>query len=284
MANIDLNRPADVYIATNLVNGKIYVGVTTKGRLGKRIYEHTRDSKKLNTKFYKAIRKHGIQNFYFEVVESHPSMAAGFVAEIRLIAELSPAYNSTKGGEGASGVPISPEGRERQKAACRGNKWRLGKTHTPEVKERLRQAAIANPIALKTFGHLGPEAASKKVVCLNTGEIYKSASFAARVLGLDKNVVIQVCQRNKKRVTAGGDLIFRYLGDHHGGVEEAREEIRRRRILSNEVVCLDNGKIFSSLLEAAATNGIAKSTLQRHCADGRPLRCGLRFVYAEDVE
>jgi group I intron endonuclease len=290
VANTDLTRPSEVYIATNLVNGKFYIGVTTQGRLGRRIYEHGRaadsSKKQYKNKFYNAIRKHGIKNFHFEVVERYPTMAEGFVAEIRLIAELKPQYNSTKGGEHPrGGGPLSPEGRERQKAACRGNKWRLGKSHTLEVREKLSRAAIANPVALKTFGHLGPIAISKKVVCLNTGEVYKSASEAARQNNLDKGSVISICQRSKRRVAAGkGDLVFRYLGDHLGGEDEVRQMLSKRRILSKEVVCMNDGAIYPSLLNASKTCGIPHGTLQRHCIDSRPLKNGLRFKYVSEID
>jgi group I intron endonuclease len=287
LANRNMDRPSEVYIATNLVNGKIYVGVTTAGRLGRRIWEHGRDAKAniSNSKFHNALRKHGIKNFFFEVVERHPNMTAGFVAEMRLIAELSPAYNTRKGGEGGNYGDLTAEGRERQKAACRGNKWRLGKTHTPEVREKLRQAAISNPVALTKFGHLGPKAASKMVVCLNDGSVYESASSAARTHGLAKSTVTHLCKRDKKRVTAGKcDLVFRYFGDHHGGTEEVSRAITARRILAREVVCVSDGTVLSSLLSASKTYGIPHTSLGRHCEDGRPLKNGLIFKYVEAVK
>lgn len=281
----DMNRPSVVYIATNLINSKIYVGVTGKGRLGRRIYEHARDARlRVNKgKFYKAIRKYGIENFFFEAVEDHPSMTDALVAEMRIIADISPEYNSTLGGDGGRGgsLNLTEDGREKLRARHRGNKYRLGKTHSSETKEKLRKAAISNPIALKKFGHLGPKSCSKAVVCLNDGSTYESASAAARFHGLDKNTVIQVCQRHKRRVSAGRDLVFRYFGDHHGGPEEAAIILSRRRILSNGVKCENDGRVLSSLLQAAKAYGIPKTSLARHCSDGRPLKNGLQFKYVE---
>jgi group I intron endonuclease len=287
MANTDMNRPSVVYTATNLVNGKMYVGVTTKGRLGRRIYEHdqaaARMSKKTNSKFYNAIRKYGIKNFFFEEVGHYSTMTEGFVAEIKLIAELAPAYNSTKGGEGWRGgsLDLTEEERESIRARHRGNKYRLGKTHTPEAREKLRQAALANTAGMDKIKKMEVHPASKTVVCLNDGKIYKSASHAARVLGLDKNVLIQVCERHKRRFTVGGDLVFRYFGDHEGGVDEVADLLKRRRILSKKVACISDGIVLSSLLKAAKRYGIARMTLQRHCEDGRPLKNGMTFKYVE---
>ena len=44
-----------IYKATNLVNGKVYIGMTTK-TLEHRAKVHKRDSQRLNTYFYQAIQ------------------------------------------------------------------------------------------------------------------------------------------------------------------------------------------------------------------------------------
>lgn len=47
-----------VYKATNTNNNKVYIGITTK-TLEHRMKIHKKDSKRKDTYFYKAIRKHG---------------------------------------------------------------------------------------------------------------------------------------------------------------------------------------------------------------------------------
>lgn len=62
-----------IYKATNLINDKIYIGLTTKS-LEHRISVHKKDSKRLNTYFYQAIRKYGFENFKWEVVDTAITM------------------------------------------------------------------------------------------------------------------------------------------------------------------------------------------------------------------
>ena len=56
-----------VYIAKNKINNKCYVGITTT-TLEKRIAEHYSHFKSKHTKFYKAIRKYGKENFVWDTL------------------------------------------------------------------------------------------------------------------------------------------------------------------------------------------------------------------------
>lgn len=58
-----------VYILTNNINGKQYVGVTGRN-LKQRLAEH-KSSIKATTKISKAIKKHGWENFSHEVLHEH---------------------------------------------------------------------------------------------------------------------------------------------------------------------------------------------------------------------
>lgn len=51
-----------VYKATNKLNDKVYIGITTK-TLRHRMSIHKKDAKVKNTYFYRAIRKYGFDNF-----------------------------------------------------------------------------------------------------------------------------------------------------------------------------------------------------------------------------
>lgn len=57
-----------IYKITNLVNGKMYIGQAVD--IEERWIRHKRDWKIDKTKvLYKAIRKYGIENFSFEIIE-----------------------------------------------------------------------------------------------------------------------------------------------------------------------------------------------------------------------
>ncbi len=107
MANQDiLLRPGLVYKATNLINGKFYIGVTSKTLKERRRAHYTKAFSKAKNfgKFHRAIKKHGKQNFSWEVLCEFSSFKEALIEEGNLIAKLKPQYNITSGGE----YPINP--------------------------------------------------------------------------------------------------------------------------------------------------------------------------------
>src|ERR1700685_758027 len=96
------NAPAIVYLVTNRLNGKRYIGVTSK-RLSIRMSEHFSaaiSSWSNNGHFHRAIRKYGKEVFVAKIIFKSKSKSAALRDEIRLIEKLNPEYNSTKGGDG----------------------------------------------------------------------------------------------------------------------------------------------------------------------------------------
>jgi group I intron endonuclease len=94
-----------VYLVTNLVNGKLYVGCT-KATLKHRWVQHLSAAKKGSPlALHAAIRKYGAVNFTIERVETVKGAHADLMeAEIRYIAAYKSAsplgYNLTSGGDG----------------------------------------------------------------------------------------------------------------------------------------------------------------------------------------
>ena len=113
------NNPIDmvVYVATNTINGKKYVGKSISG-LAKRVYEHKCESKKQRTgsAFHLAISKYGIEAFVFEELCNCFTPEGLLVTEIECIRS-----HNTISGEGNSFY---------------------GKKHTPETIEIIRNKAI----------------------------------------------------------------------------------------------------------------------------------------------
>ena len=59
---------AEIYKITNLINGKIYIGYTTK-TAERRFSEHWCDRKSINCIFHRALNKYGKNNFKVETIE-----------------------------------------------------------------------------------------------------------------------------------------------------------------------------------------------------------------------
>ena len=97
---------AYIYVITNQLNGKQYVGKTLKNPT-QRFKEHCRDSKKERCSkrpLYDAMNKYGIDNFSISIIEECSDIEIN-EKEIYWINKLntySNGYNATKGGDGKS--------------------------------------------------------------------------------------------------------------------------------------------------------------------------------------
>jgi len=211
-------KKTTIYMATNIANGKRYIGVTTK-TCEQRAKEHLRDAFRRvhNGMFYRAIRKYGKEMFRFEVIEIVGHTNHGLRREIELIAELKPEYNSTKGGDGRLGGGFTKDGLRRISEFQKGKSWRLGMSHSRSTRKKLSEIGLQNKDKWAMYSHLGPKAVSRKVICLDTGEIYESASAAAAAHDIAKSMIIELCLHNKRRKTAAG-MIFRYVDDYDAKV------------------------------------------------------------------
>lgn len=112
-----MERKYIVYRATNKINGKMYIGITCR-KLKERIWQHKHESEKLdsptyNTPFKRAIRKYGIDNFNFEILEENLNQLEASKKEIYYIKKFntycnyinSNGYNASSGGEFSCGRP-----------------------------------------------------------------------------------------------------------------------------------------------------------------------------------
>lgn len=136
-----------VYLITNLINGKQYVGQTIK-KVSYRFNEHAR----ANTLIGKAIRKYGRENFKIKVLEKCYSYDELNAAEMKWIKKLNTkdpnGYNKTDGGEGILNPATST--REKLAQAGMGNKHALGRKHTEDEIERIRQSNLGQKRSKET--------------------------------------------------------------------------------------------------------------------------------------
>lgn len=126
---------AIVYIATNRINGKRYIGVSSK-RLRWRRAQHEYEALKGKShcrRFHNAMRKYGVDAFEWREVFQSEDYSAALAEEMRLIAETKPEYNLTNGGEGNTGRVVTLETRAAISARVRGRK--LTEEHKRKISE-----------------------------------------------------------------------------------------------------------------------------------------------------
>lgn len=125
-----------VYVITCLLNGKQYVGETCDptSRMKGHFFPPPSRKERLQV-IQKAIKKHGHNNFIFEVISSHDTAEEAFIAENSLILKKKSEgillYNMNEGGVG--GINPSPETREKM------SKARLGIKLSESTKNLIRE-------------------------------------------------------------------------------------------------------------------------------------------------
>lgn len=160
-----------IYKATNLINGKVYIGQTTN-KLQVRKTSHINDSlaKRDNFVFHNAIRKHDRSNFKWEIVEYCDCKEELDEMEFHYIKQFNSSipkgYNMTYGGGGMLGYKITEEHRKNLSESHKGyihtaeqrkkiGEASLGRRHTEETKKRLSKQKLGskNPM----YGKCGKE-------------------------------------------------------------------------------------------------------------------------------
>ncbi len=164
-----------VYIVENTVNEKLYVGKCSNPR--ERWTTHKYIAKggleKYPTRFkyfHKGMRKNGIDNFQFNIIEVYSTEQEAFLAETYWIKYLKDfgikLYNTTDGGEGPSGMKHTEETKEKLRGprpSLQGENHPLyGIGHTEESKKKISETRINNGVGKgeknSMFGRTGESA------------------------------------------------------------------------------------------------------------------------------
>lgn len=146
-----------VYKITNSVNGKVYIGITTKS-VRSRWKAHLCNAfvKNVNYYLYKAMRKYGKEAFSIETIHEAESLVDLLEAEKRFITECNSyatanGYNQTLGGEGVFGLKWKPEALENMRMRVKAwlsvpeNHPMYGKKHSDESRRKMSESARNRP-------------------------------------------------------------------------------------------------------------------------------------------
>lgn len=211
-------------------SGKVYIGITRQNPI--RRWRPDGSGYKENIHFWNAICCYGWDNITHEIIASGLTKDEACEMEIALIAEhdsMNPnkGYNGTIGGEHP---PFSEETRRKISEAAKArdmsgarnpnygnhklageNNPHYGKRFSAEARQRMSEGRKGKGTQPKSEAtkqkmrenHAGGHA-PKQVLCVETGEIYKSINDAARAVNINKKVISNCCRGIIHYNTAGG--------------------------------------------------------------------------------
>lgn len=235
-----------IYLITNLVNGKKYVGQTTQENPMKRIINH----RYTNYPIGRAMRKYGYENFSIDYIHECDSLEELNECERKSISEYNSlipnGYNITEGG--SNGWKMTDEFKAewyKNRADTSGENHPLwGKSHSEIAKKRMSEAKMGenNP----NWGKTRNESTKRKISKANKG---KKRSEEAR-----KRMSLIQKERFKN---------------------EKPSNIR-------SVINVDTLEVFESATDGANHYSLQCSNLIRNCK-GRSKTCGgYHWMYYED--
>jgi group I intron endonuclease len=174
-----------IYLITNDINGKQYVGQTTQS-LKRRWMEHIWDTNKGSTyAIHRAIRKYGAEHFHIKEIDIASSRSELNDKEKYWIAKLNTMYpNGYNLVEGGSTPVWTPEIREKVSG---NNHWTHRMSFSIETLQKKHDALYRKP---------SPR--SKPVRCVETGEVFPFAKEFYYKYGYQDSKILECCKGRRK--------------------------------------------------------------------------------------
>lgn len=139
-----MERIGVIYKWTNKINGKAYIGQTVNEKTRKQ--DHIKG--KYNSVIHKAIKKYGLENFDYEVLEKieESKLSEREIYWIKYFDTYNNGYNLTEGGEGTRGFSHSftEEQKKKMSESRKGQiPWNKGKhgIYSEETRKKISEAS-----------------------------------------------------------------------------------------------------------------------------------------------
>lgn len=248
-------QAAIVYLATNIINGKTYVGVTRftpEKRWARHIYTSSTIPK---TYFHRAIAKYGPENFKVVPIASVLNITDASAVEQEVIKTFQPGCNQTNGGEFTVGKRVSREVVDRIIVK------NTGKKRTPEMN-------AANSARKKAEYADNPEKLATATTQLaKAREKVDEKKRIAATSGSSRNRVWS----DESRKKLSGSCMGRKYPD------EVIERMARSK--DKPVICTTLNMAFDSVSDAAEFCGLSVSGVSMVCRGERKSANGLHFKF-----
>lgn len=247
-----------VYMVTNLINSKRYVGITKKS-VNDRFIHHCSQGFHLTS----AIKKYGRNNFKLETLAYCSSKEIACLYEIKLIKKLNTkvpnGYNFSEGGE----CPTHT-----QEVKDKISMQLIGKKKSPEHTKKIQENAIIN--GLKRKGIARSEFTDEWKLNISKG---KKGTFYTQE---HKNNISKALRNSEKFKNANKGKHFRNNNPNHNPI--IKELIARKKW--KPVYCETLNISFLSIKHASEYLGIKGSQLNTALFRDSKVK-GLKFNYIE---
>ena len=244
-----------VYITTNHVNGKQYIGQRKYDKQGK-WKEYLGSGIILS----RAIEKYGLKNFSKEIIEECKTKKILNEREIYWInyynaVESDNFYNIASGGDGGNTI-----------AGYTDDQRKLLSTKLSNMRKGIVNIG-------KNNGN------SRRVICINTMKVFDTINEASIYYNVDKDAIQQCCSDANKRKTAGEINGERMIWEYYDENKNYEFVPFKRDYKYKQILCLDNNIIYNSVHEASKNTGCSIVGI-RHCCTGYlKTTKGMHFSY-----
>lgn len=215
-----------IYLITNQINGKKYVGMSNN--INRRFAEHKHTRNNKNTPLARAFRKYSIENFSFEILQFVDSVKDLAEAEKMWISNIKPEYNVSDGGLGNLGHSLSEDVKnhlrllgkiqwasktdiEKQQQIANLTGRKKGYKQSDETKNKLRLANLGKKQSEETifkkseknkFSLIGNSNGNKSIIgtCIETGNKieFDSSKHASEYFNIHPATITHVLKGRRK--------------------------------------------------------------------------------------
>ena len=256
-----------VYMHVNKTNGKKYIGIT-KNKPEERWqngYGYKRQA------FYNAIQKYGWDNFDHLILFENISKEEACKNEIELISKYNSTderygYNISHGGEDGHNELWNNEEYYNKQVKERKERWKneeFREHHADAMKIAMNKSSYKEKQSESTKyrweNGFFDEIHCKSIICLETGEIYKSITEASNTTNICRGDIGKCCLGQIK--TANG-----YHWQYYN--EKLKSKENRINLITEigngkgiKVLCLETNVLYDSIKEASVDTGIDNSSI-----------------------
>lgn len=263
-----------VYKHTNLINNKIYIGITKYGNCPEKRWRNGLGYE-YNEKFFSDIIKYGWNNFSHEILDKNLDLIEASILEKKYIEEydsIISGYNYSAGGNAPS-----DEGCQRISQALTGIKR---KQSSIEKQMTTKQERYGTGRGKQYQG-----TRNKIVKCNETGDIFISAADAGRWAGTSK---ISMCCNGQRKYAGrhpetGQKLSWIYIEQDVDidNVLDCQYQLKPKKTIK-KIQCIETQKIYENASEAFRETGISVSNILRVCKGERKTAGKLHWIYYEE--